>query len=455
MKKFTKKRGFFTVSAALLIVIAMLGITGCNNDISNVDTTDNFTPPTGKGAVRLNFNENIARTILPEEIDISDFDSFDFVFTATGGDATSYTESNILSGSVNNPITLDPGNYSLTVIAYLGSNAAAKNDPPEIITITAAKVTNATIQLKPYDQATGSGTFKYEVTSSIDVDDIDSADMKLSPIFAGSTQSDVTILTAWNTTGSTISLTAGDYYVDFVITVKTNETVTFRHIVHIYQNMTSSYVFTINPDYFNAFFELTDLTYLPPEDLLPVLSTDGGATGLAEGTPVTVMQGDTVTITVKNASLFTSFEWYCLDDTSLGASDSFNVKTGIGEDFHARKTYLLTVVGVTATKKYYTFINIKVVEKLPLLSDDGGSNVLTKGATVNVTSSVTISVTNTASFDSYEWYNGNTLLSETSASYIVIADTADGFNNPGTYTLTVKGVKGSTEYSTFIYIDVQ
>ncbi|WP_461246177.1 hypothetical protein [Treponema sp. R6D11] len=75
MKTFTKKRGFFVAAAALLAVTVMLVTTWCSNDIgSGNEYTDDFTPPDGKGAVRLSFNEKINRTILPTSgLTIGDF----------------------------------------------------------------------------------------------------------------------------------------------------------------------------------------------------------------------------------------------------------------------------------------------------------------------------------------------------------------------------------------------
>jgi hypothetical protein len=367
MKNFTKKRGFFAVSAALLIVTAMLVTTWCSNDIGN--DTDEFTPPPGKGAVKLSFEKEIARTILPDHADLDSFTKFDFVFTSAGGSATSYTEYNILPANLGDPITLDPGNYTLIVLAYIGADLAAENAPAVSVTITAAKTTSAVIVLKPLDQttATGNGIFKYKITSSILAGNITSAVLNLTPILAGAAQSNVDVSSYWNDNSDhNLTVKAGDYYLDFVINVQSGETVTFRHIVHIYQNMTSSYEFTINPNYFNAVFKLiaTDLTYSHSQDKLPLLTADG--VDKAEGAEITVIQGDTVTIAVKNGSTvgFTSYEWYSQDDTNLqtGVSPAYIVDTSSGV-FSARKTYQLTVVGVvSAAEKYYTFINIKVVK---------------------------------------------------------------------------------------------
>jgi len=366
MKNLTRKSGLFA-AAAVLLVTAMLVTTGCSSDIGK---TDEFTPPEGKGAVKLDFNKKIARTILPDEItDISYFDEFDFVFTATSVGATSKDKLGIdpANGSDNlyTPIVLDPGTYTLTVIAYKDSVPLAKNDP-EPVTITPATVTGATIVLKPMDQATetGNGTFKYKITSTILNTNLTSALLSLTPIYEGAAQSNIDISAYWNGAFQNLVVKAGDYYLDFEVKVKTGETVTFRHIAHIYQGMTSTYEFTINPDYFNAYFTLvsTDITYSNIDDNLPSLTA--GGTPVNEGDTVVVELGDTVTIAVTNGTAcgFTSYEWYTQNLLSKGSAASYVVDTTTAA-FLDKKTYLLTVVGVvSADKKYYTYINIKVVE---------------------------------------------------------------------------------------------
>jgi len=452
MKNLTKKRGFLAASAALLIVTVMLGITWCSNDIGSGE----FTPPTGKGAVKLTFNQKIARTILPEDAQLSDLEEFVFQFTPTSGGTVKFVP-NLDSDTIYDPIILDPGTYDLEVIAYIGTTEVATGSATGI-TITPAKITSATIALKPYDQATGSGTFKYQIISSIDENDVVTATMNLTVIsLTGSNQTvdlldiegDNTNVSAWNdSTNHNLTVDAGDYYLDFVVKVITGDIVTFRHIVHIYHNLTSSYVFTINPDYFNAVFQLisTDLTYEHPDDVLPVLEYDSNT--LTEGATVTVRKGDSVTITVSNT--FASYEWYSQDDTSLSASSSYTVNTASGK-FNEKKTYLLTVVGVTATKKYYTYIYIKVIEGSPLLSSDGTNNNLADGATLKLTqgNNQTITVVNSSMFDSYEWYIDDDAQSTDSATYTV--DTTA----TGTYVLKAEGIKDGKSYYTSITIIVE
>jgi len=476
MRTFTKKRGFFAVAATLLIVTVMLVTTWCSNDIGD-ESTDNFTLPPGKGAVRLSFNEKIARTILPDDYtDISQFDKFDFEFTPTSSTGTAkivkdlnHSNTDGAIGTILAPIILDPGTYRLTVYAYIGSDPAAKSDPGETgdITITAAKTTSATIKLRPYDQATGNGTFNYKITSTIAVGDITSATMNLTPILHGASDTvDLISQSKWNAAATDLPVVAGDYYLDFVVLVKTGETVTFRHIVHIYHNLTSTYDFTINPDYFNAVFQLisSNISYEHPEDVTMSFATDGTPSSLSEGGTVIVRKGDSVEITASAISpggtTITGYEWYSQDGLDIGdGSNVFTVDTTNSGEFSNKKTYLLTIVAVTkdaalVEKKYYNYIYIKVIESSPLLSLNGTSNNLLNGATVNVTlgNTTTITVINN-DFVSYDWYIGSSSLGIDSHTYIVDTSTAQ-FSTIGPYELKVEGIENGKSYFTTITINV-
>jgi hypothetical protein len=377
MKNLTKNRGFFAAAAALLVVTAMLVTIGCSSDISS--KSNEFTPPAGKGAVKLSFNKEIARTILPDNITADDFDEFEFQFTPTdsSGIVTGTAVSKIFAqGDQYDPIILDPGYYDLIIIAYLDFSKTATPDMKPVATnadavnilITAAKLTNTTITLKPYDPTTGTGNgiFKYKIITTI-LSDIEAAEMTLSEI-GGSNGGNVDILTDGEIDGDyhELSVPAGYYYVDFVITVESGDEVTFRQLVHIMQHMSSSYEFTISKDYFFAVlkFEDGDIIYQGPSDNKPVLSIDGGTTGLAEGATITITNGGSQVITVQNVTSFTSFEWYSQGSTNLQpvSAGTYTVNTSTGTIFSVNKTYQLTIIGITSTNdRYSSYIYIKVV----------------------------------------------------------------------------------------------
>jgi len=485
MKNFQKKHGLFAVAAVLLAVAVILVTITCSNDIGS-GYNDEFTPPAGKGAVRLNFNDQIQRTILPDNVTINSFDEFEFIFQPTTGSALNFS---VAKADKDKPIVLDPGNYNLTVIGFfdfgtVGSpdmKAAATNDTAVPVTITAAQITTKQITLKAYaPDGVAEGTFKYKITTdlhlgdgtTLDPSDIDTAYMYLTKIGAVSPDLSVDISTEIDVAGTASfheeTVVAGYYYLDFKIVLTDGDEIIFRHVIHIYQNMTSTYEFNISKNYFSAKF-LGDLSYEHPQDFPPILADYTAATGnniLDEGETIELLQGSDKTINVTNSSDFDGgLNWYCQDDSAKTiSSGTFQVEASSGKFFNAKKTYLLTVVGKKGSLSYYTYINVKVVSSsstiipYPTL-EYGGSNPVLANGTVNVAigsaTAETITVSNSSFFDTYEWYvDGEEDVSTTSSTYIVNTDVGGLFENAKTYKLKVIGIKGDIKRSTTINIQV-
>jgi hypothetical protein len=374
MRTFTKKRGFFAAAATLLIVTVMLVTTWCSNDIGDGDG-DKFILPEGKGAVKLGFNKEINRTILPDDADIDSFSSFEFIFSPTTGSDITVTVS---KANLFNPITLSPETYGLTVIAYIGSDAAATNDPDITlsIVISAGKITNQVISLKVYEpDGTETGTFTYTLINNnnfagtLNSNPANTAFMSFSPIGAGTIMSPINIKSLFNDTPQLpITLIAGIYYLDYTLKVGL-DTVAFRHIVHIYQGMNSSYSFSINENYFKAIFQVKsgEIGYVAPTDYKPVLSatiSDGGATtpNLTDGSSISFPQGKNLTLTITNTTTgYTSYEWYIIDTNSRTTSDTFTMYATSSSDlFYNPIEYYLTVVGIKDNIPYLSVIKITV-----------------------------------------------------------------------------------------------
>jgi len=364
MKNFSKKCGFLAAAAALLAVTVMLVTTGCGNDMGGLGYNDEFTPPPGKGAVRLSFNEKInTRSIFPDELDKNDFTSFDFDFEQG---ATALPTKTVLIADIDKPIALDPGTYSLTVTAYIGSKAVATGTVTDI-TIVAAKTTSAKITLKPYDPgvADEDGTFQFNISSSI-VSDLSSAKISFSKTSDGSLVETVDLI-AGNLIDSTdhdISLPAGYYYLDFVIKAKSGDEVIFREILLISQNMTSTYPsFTIKRDYFYGSLSV-EFDYEDTEDIKPLL-IDEDDKEYVEGDTITITKGNSIILIVSNVNYFDNIRWYTQGNTALtGATgvkgEVYDVNTGDDTIFSMRKTYQLTIIGIKGGVYYSSYIYIQV-----------------------------------------------------------------------------------------------
>jgi len=248
----------------------------------------------------------------------------------------------------------------------------AANTEAVSITITAAKVTTATITLKPIISGDGTGTLKYNITAADVIADITDAEMKLTGIGISHTAS-VDISDKMDGADYTITVPVGYYYVDFVIEVESGDKVTFRQVVLISENMISFYEFTILRNNFYAVLkeDSTNFTYEDITDTKPTITyvitaaSDGLPTATGTySTKINVKRGDTVTFTVSNASVFTanSFEWYCVDTgLTLGTANTCAI-TASG-DFNYAKEYHLTVIGLLTadSKKYSTVVNFEVI----------------------------------------------------------------------------------------------
>jgi hypothetical protein len=387
MRTSTRKHGIVAVAAALLVGAIMLVTTGCAGDTSTGITGSDFILPEGKGAIQFSFAPKVARSITVDVgTNIDFFTDFTFTFTpAVVGVGTLKTVAHEEKSYFDdNPIVLDPGTYNLTVIAYIDKNltihggdglgpvdyveAAGTKAAIEVVA-KAGHIDTQTVILNPLVDSTKTGTFEYTIDNSLIEDaDITTATIAITPIGTGTTivPKDIKALfepdvpAAVNHTDSE-TLISGYYYVDFEIKPKSNaETVTFRYILHVYQNMTSSFTFTIGVSYFNAYFKSSSMT-LEPGDLKPELDAeiDSVAAGsLADGGSITVIRGEVLTLTVTNGGTsdndYQSYQWYCLDTTSLGATDVLELDTNdppFDKDTSSARDYLVTVIGVTSDGK--------------------------------------------------------------------------------------------------------
>jgi len=378
MKNLTKKRGFFAAAAALLVVTVMLGITWCSNDIGG--KPDEFTPPAGKGAVRLSFNDEVARTISPGAsgiTSIDDFTQFQFIFEPNGS-GTKWDHI-VAKTDVNDPIILDPGTYDLTVIGYILESsiqvAVAGNASPVPVTIAPGKVIHETIMLRLLIDGSADGFFKYTLEESdFETGDITAATMTFTQITGGAAVAPVDIIDKFDDAPHTITLKIGIYYVKFELHVG-GDTVTFTHVVHIYKGMTSTYVFSIGLNYFNAIhqFQGGNLDF-DDDDYIPEISyvithesIAGSPTQYTEGDTITLIRGDEIVFTASNSAVtYSSFEWYCLSGSSLGSTNTCTINTTAAgypatyNLYSSERNYDLTVIGVADGIKYAIVVKFEV-----------------------------------------------------------------------------------------------
>jgi hypothetical protein len=355
------------VLAAVLLVATML-VTGCTPEPSG------STPPAGTGLVRLGLGlDNVARATFLPETTLADFEQFDLTLIPdTAGPTTAGSSSATIAwtgGTVSNTFTWGLGDYILTIVAYTtettgvyGSATGPAATAVEAFTVVAGSNT-VDITLKAYapgdTQDEGEGKFAWVITNT-DLTNIATATMTLTVIggaqFASYNLNGGSGLNVWaNTAG--VDIPAGFYNVDFVIIAGTPATTRYlRHVVHIYENHTTTVRYSFSKDklgIIDTSVVVTIIEFEPPAEIQPeVQYAVGGdpAEPVDEGDAITVTLGtDTTVLSLANASdyISTTIEWRFDGKTIPGATCTVDTITAGSAFIVPAGRYPLSVSGRT------------------------------------------------------------------------------------------------------------
>jgi formylglycine-generating enzyme required for sulfatase activity len=214
----------------LFIVLCSLFI-GCDNPLSQATTI-----PAGKGSFSLSVA--VARTILPDTPELTEFASFTLAFTAANGGSDHQEDRD--SAQLSDPVYLEPGTYNLEVTAYFDTDKTklAARGSIEGLVINEGESISQEITLRVII-GEGSGTFTYDVSFP-----------------AGLATARVTIVQMNNPTSSheksflsggydttayteTVPLDAGYYDVVFTFEKADGQTLIWRELLHVYPNLES------------------------------------------------------------------------------------------------------------------------------------------------------------------------------------------------------------------------
>ena len=276
---------FIFLSAALFITTLL---TSCPSDLKTIQP----------GYVRLELGgiSNL-RTILPTDVTVSSFLSYNVAFTAQGTGTT--FDQNIAATNIGNPIQLDPGTYNLVVTAFMdaGSTQPAAEFRQNSITIgsnTAAPTITVLLEaISPVD-GTEDGTFSWDIDIT-GINPLTAAGMVIDTFPPGGTQTPVNL--AANLTG-TQTLPAGYYTVEFTIT-SGSDSIVFRQALWIYQHLTSQFNFTFTQAHFGM------------ETYTVTFESNGGT-----AVPSTqVMSGGTITPGDPTRNGWKFHGWFPVNDT--------------------------------------------------------------------------------------------------------------------------------------------
>ena len=226
-----------------LLLFSFLILFGCWNPLS---PSQQQIPP-GLGAFSLSIDG--ARTILPNTT-ITSFQVYTLEFTGTEILSIDRTNANL-----STPINLQVGTYNLTVTAYMDTE---KTKPAAVgsltdIVITAGQVTNRTIPLTAFGMTAGKGAFSWNIDFP---DGLSEVNMKITPIDRLTGTSEQTLHFKGGSLQvkkiDSVELNSGMYRVFFTLIKNENtQTVFWRDVVHVYQNMTSVFNYTFTEAHFN------------------------------------------------------------------------------------------------------------------------------------------------------------------------------------------------------------
>ena len=232
-EKLSVKREHKGLLLLLLPLFSLLIFIGCQNPVS--PAADLAAPQEGKGSFTLSLSSR-ARTILPDTPVITDFAKYNLAFTPTSGGSAVNADYTNASPETPISISLEPGTYKLVVKAYLSGDKLAAEGTLNSILIEPGKNTNGSVALNALLSG-GQGTFTWDITLP---DDVISATMAM----GGET---VDLRTS--ASGSR-SLSSGLYNLTFDLK-KTNETVVWKELLYVYQNLESRHPFQFTNAHFS------------------------------------------------------------------------------------------------------------------------------------------------------------------------------------------------------------
>jgi len=231
-----KKRGIYFIPFFFLIS-SFLFLTGCGNSLAS-DKASSI--PDGQGSFSLTLSPG--RTILPDAPALSDCAVFNLVFTPTGtGSEANFDR---IDTDLSSRIFLNPGTYNLVVNAYKDSEKTkllARGTLNGIV-ITANQNTTKSVTLEAL-HSEGTGTFSWDITVPSGVTTMS---MIIAPADEGGTEQQ----TATTLTGN-LTLNAGLYNLTITLKKTTGQSVIWKELLYVYQNLDSSFTFEFTNAHFN------------------------------------------------------------------------------------------------------------------------------------------------------------------------------------------------------------
>ena len=246
--KRTFKGLFFLIAIALSFIACQ---DPSSQSMSELNAAAPAPPGTGYYSLTLD-TSNAARTILPAT-NITDFPVYELAFFIVGTNSE-YKTVERTSVNLSSPVNLDIGVYDLHVIAYAdkGKTRPAAQGSTSGIVISNGVNTNGSVTLS-VNIGFGEGTYSWNIgypnnviIASMTITPLDEINgtPKQTLYFIGGTP-------VANKTGGSLTLYSGYYHVDFYLRDNKGQTAELKEILHVYQNLTSTFQYTFNANNFH------------------------------------------------------------------------------------------------------------------------------------------------------------------------------------------------------------
>jgi len=208
--------------------------------------------------------------------------------------------------------------------------AAWSSDPLSPITVTVGANENVQITLKGI--ATGSATGKFQWNIDISGLFYTSLTVSMTITQIGGVYIDTADISS-NLAGPTAvkTLTSGYYYVDITLVKNGTITTKFRQVLHIFNNMTSSFTYGFVNDLFgitSGTVTMTPISYENNGTPITMTYSPPSNTPIVSGTTTITLTGsNSETITVTNESDYSSIGWTCSQTGGVLAITGSNTET--------------------------------------------------------------------------------------------------------------------------------
>ena len=445
MKKPTKIYSLFPLLMATALIALMSGCLAGG-------VPDEYQPPSGHGYVRVSLGS--MRTILPDEaVALASLTHFKLEFTSTDVmiNATDYYTSTIdrLKAEVGSPIPLPVGTYNLEVTGYKGSisdsNATAEASYTDIEIEDDAPF-DLTIDLQGIISGAGNGTFSWTIGLS-NVVNLGTATMVISPAGDPTPTSTVLLMGMGARPNSTENLPVGYYDVLFTLTKNAdggNVVFTFKQILWVYKNLTSTFSF----DFLDSYFTIGRYTVTYNYNSYPSMTNQ--TADVIRGASLT-----SLTLPPANTGLNPAypFGWYTTSTNAPNHSDETDWGTKItsltpSEDttIHLRWLLIDDILPGTGIGIDFGYSPLVLTYSI---NSGAVTGSIANGGTITVYSNeqVVITITNGASFSNIQWDCHNVKLGN-NMSAITIDTSSNPINSIGKYPVFVT----TNENESFFFI---